>query len=85
MSSSKRARKEGGWGWMVVLGSHVIQLIAAGLMGASGLLVNEFVKEFRGSVSETSWVVSIGPMIAGFMSKFIIRIYIYLKCQIFSV
>ena len=62
---------EGGWGWMVVVGQHVIQALTAGEATCMGLFLVEWLEEFDESVSTTSWIVSLVPMLTGFLSKYL--------------
>lgn len=64
----KSAPPEGGWGWMVVLGVHVIQILTAGEAACLGIILVEWVEEFEASVTATSWAVGLVPMLAGFLS-----------------
>lgn len=50
---------DGGWGWVVVLASLVISMIADGISFSFGLLFLEFLKEFEASKSATSWIGSL--------------------------
>lgn len=50
---------DGGWGWVVVLSSLVISMIADGISFSFGLLFLEFLKEFGASKSATSWIGSL--------------------------
>lgn len=59
---------DGGWGWVVVLSSLVISMIADGISFSFGLLFIEFLKEFQASKSATSWIGSLFmavPLMAG--------------------
>uniref|UniRef100_A0A1B6MQ51 Major facilitator superfamily (MFS) profile domain-containing protein n=1 Tax=Graphocephala atropunctata TaxID=36148 RepID=A0A1B6MQ51_9HEMI len=59
---------DGGWGWVVVLSSLVISMIADGISFSFGLLFLEFLKEFHASKSATSWIGSLFmavPLMAG--------------------
>ena len=60
---------EGGWGWMVVFGAHIIQVLTAGEASCLGILLVEWVEEFDASVSSTSWAVSLVPLLTGFLSE----------------
>jgi len=42
---------DGGWGWMVVLGSFMIHVIADGIACSFGVFVQDFVDYFDGSKS----------------------------------
>lgn len=50
---------DGGWGWMVVLASLIISMIADGISFSFGLLYIEFLHEFNESKSKTAWIGSL--------------------------
>lgn len=59
---------DGGWGWIVVLSSFVISMIADGISFSFGLLYIEFLDEFGASKSTTAWIGSLFiavPLLAG--------------------
>uniref|UniRef100_A0A6P7FN41 Monocarboxylate transporter 13-like n=1 Tax=Diabrotica virgifera virgifera TaxID=50390 RepID=A0A6P7FN41_DIAVI len=59
---------DGGWGWLVVLASFVINMLSDGVGFTFGLLYKEFLIEFGASKSATSWIGSLFmslPLIAG--------------------
>ena len=58
-SSSESTVPDGGWGWMVVLGSLMIQVIADGIKFSFGILVEEFVDYFECSKSAVGGVGSL--------------------------
>uniref|UniRef100_A0A1B6DDB5 Major facilitator superfamily (MFS) profile domain-containing protein n=1 Tax=Clastoptera arizonana TaxID=38151 RepID=A0A1B6DDB5_9HEMI len=65
---SKPKVPDGGWGWMVVLASFTICLIADGISMSFGLLYSEFLNHFGASKSATSWIGSLFmavPLLAG--------------------
>ena len=60
--------KDGGWGWMVVLGSFLCQLIADGCAFSFGILYVELLDYFGESKSKTAWIGSLFiavPLITG--------------------
>ncbi|KAF4529819.1 hypothetical protein B566_EDAN014747 [Ephemera danica] len=65
---------DGGWGWMVVLGSFLISVIADGLTYSFGIFINEFTHYFKSGSGATAWIASIlvgvtlcsGALLAGF-------------------
>lgn len=69
---------DGGWGWMVVLASLILSMIADGISLSFGLLYVEFVSEFGASNSSTSWIGSLfmavplilGPVMSAFVDKY---------------
>ncbi|XP_075231590.1 monocarboxylate transporter 9-like [Lycorma delicatula] len=59
---------DGGWGWMVVLSSLIISMIADGISFSFGLLYIRFLKYFKESKSTTSWIGSLFmavPLLSG--------------------
>ncbi|KAF5282491.1 hypothetical protein FQR65_LT14261 [Abscondita terminalis] len=83
LSISERKQKkpkipDGGWGWMVVLSSLIISMIADGISFSFGLLYIEFLYEFRASKSVTSWIGSLfmavplmtGPIMSALVDRF---------------
>lgn len=69
---------DGGWGWVVVLSSLILSMVADGISFSFGLLYVEFLKEFEASRSTTSWIGSLfmavplltGPIMSAFVDKF---------------
>ncbi|XP_014478799.1 PREDICTED: monocarboxylate transporter 5-like [Dinoponera quadriceps] len=81
--SEEKARKkpkvpDGGWGWMVVLASLVISMIADGVSFSFGLLYIEFLHEFGASKSKTAWIGSLfmavpllsGPIMSALVDRY---------------
>lgn len=52
---------DGGWGWMVVLASFVIHVIADGIVYSFGIFYIEFLHYYKGGKGETAWVGSLVP------------------------
>ena len=50
---------DGGWGWVVVLASFFVNLIADGVTFSFGIMFEEFQTEFDSSAAETAGVVSV--------------------------
>lgn len=69
---------DGGWGWMVVLASLVISMIADGVSFSFGLLYIEFLEEFGASKSKTAWIGSLfmavpllsGPVMSALVDRY---------------
>lgn len=69
---------DGGWGWMVVLSSFVISMIADGISFSFGLLYIEFLEEFQASKSTTAWIGSLfiavpllsGPVMSALVDRY---------------
>lgn len=81
-STSKKKNKpkipDGGWGWMVVLASLVISMVADGVSFSFGLLYIEFLHEFGVSKSRTAWIGSLfmavpllsGPIMSSLVDRY---------------
>lgn len=75
---------DGGWGWMVVLASLILSMIADGVSFSFGLLYVEFLKEFNESKSKTAWIGSLfmavplmcGPIMSSLVDRYFFRNYI---------
>lgn len=69
---------DGGWGWVVVLSSFVISMIADGISFSFGLLYIEFLDEFKASKSTTAWIGSLfiavpllsGPVMSALVDRY---------------
>lgn len=69
---------DGGWGWMVVLASLILSMIADGVSFSFGLLYVEFLKEFNESKSKTAWIGSLfmavplmsGPVMSALVDRY---------------
>ncbi|RLU17786.1 hypothetical protein DMN91_010023 [Ooceraea biroi] len=81
-SKEKRRKKpkvpDGGWGWVVVLASLVISMVADGVSFSFGLLYIEFLHEFGASKSRTAWIGSLfmavpllsGPIMSALVDRY---------------
>ena len=54
----KKSPIDGGWGWMVILGSFLINLIIGGVVFSFGIFCVEFLDEFDVTRSEVGWIGS---------------------------
>ncbi|GLV44577.1 chaski [Carabus blaptoides fortunei] len=69
---------DGGWGWMVVLASMILSMIADGISFSFGLLYVEFLKEFNESKAKTAWIGSLfmavplmsGPVMSALVDRY---------------
>lgn len=77
-TSAKSKIPDGGWGWMVVLSSLVISMIADGVSFSFGLLYIEFLNAFGESKSKTAWIGSLfmavpllsGPVMSALVDRY---------------
>lgn len=58
-SSSLPPAPDGGWGWFVLLGAFVINIVVGGTSFSFGVMYVHLLKEFQQSKSATAWVASI--------------------------
>ncbi|KYN45223.1 Monocarboxylate transporter 14 [Trachymyrmex septentrionalis] len=69
---------DGGWGWIVVLASLIISMVADGVSFSFGLLYIEFLHEFDASKSKTAWIGSLfmavpllsGPIMSALVDRY---------------
>lgn len=61
---------DGGWGWMVVLSSFLIHVIADGIVYSFGVFFVEFLDYFKGGKGETAWVGSLVPAVTYTVGKY---------------
>ena len=63
---------DGGWGWVVVIASFLVNMIADGVTFSFGVLFDELQKEFGESKAVTAGVVSVFhavPLLSGPMAS----------------
>ncbi|GAB1606924.1 monocarboxylate transporter 12-like [Argonauta hians] len=69
---------DGGWGWVVLFSSFLLNVIADGCAYSFGVFYTELLQTFRQSKSKTSWVGSVfvgvslicGPLVGALTTKF---------------
>ncbi|XP_070554060.1 monocarboxylate transporter 13-like [Ptychodera flava] len=69
---------DGGWGWMVVLSSFLAQMLQAGTLLATGVLVSELTEHFDSDVAEVSIIFSVAIglwCLMGPFSSFLVEKY----------
>lgn len=65
---------DGGWGWVIVAASFMVNLIADGVTFSFGVIYVEFLKYFGEGKSKTAWIGSLFiamPMISGPVASFL--------------
>ena len=50
---------DGGWGWMVVLGSFVLHTIRGGLANSFGVFLVAFIEQFDAGRGDVGWISSL--------------------------
>ena len=50
---------DGGWGWMVVLGSFVLQAIRGGVTHSFGIFLVAFIEQFDACRGDVGWISSL--------------------------
>lgn len=69
---------DGGWGWVVVMASLLISMVADGVSFSFGLLYSKFLEEFEASKSKTAWIGSLfmavpllsGPVMSALVDRY---------------
>lgn len=72
------ALPDGGWGWVVVLGSLVCNIIVDGVCYSFGVFKEQYVREFNASNEQTGWVgsllagcyLTVGPVVSVLSEKY---------------
>ncbi|KAK3107095.1 hypothetical protein FSP39_007049 [Pinctada imbricata] len=80
-SSGEDLAPDGGWGWMVCLGSFFINFILDGTMFTFGIILLELLDEFKETKAKTAWIGSVqlgismllGPIVGWLLDHFSIR------------
>lgn len=62
---------DGGWGWMVCLGTFIVAFIVEGTTAAFGVLIKPIQEEFQASKSSTTWVASLSFGVCYLIGKFV--------------
>ncbi|XP_060584274.1 monocarboxylate transporter 13-like [Ruditapes philippinarum] len=71
-------RQDGGWGWIVAIATFLCNVIIDGVKYSFGIIFVELVNTFKGTKSQTSWIMSIqigvmllsGPVVAALVNRF---------------
>ncbi|XP_056012158.1 monocarboxylate transporter 14-like isoform X2 [Ostrea edulis] len=79
--SNENLAPDGGWGWLVCLGSFVINFILDGTMFSFGVMLMSLLEYFDESKAKTSWIGSVllglsmilGPFVGWLLDRFSIR------------
>ncbi|XP_055304029.1 monocarboxylate transporter 9-like [Sitodiplosis mosellana] len=69
---------DGGWGWLIVVGSFVINFISDGIVCSFGVIYVQLLDEFNEGKGYTSWILSlmsgmalcVGPISSTFVNKY---------------
>ncbi|CAH2034426.1 unnamed protein product, partial [Iphiclides podalirius] len=74
LSDAKARPLDGGWGWVVVFASFMVNLIADGITFSFGVFYPHFLEYFGASKSKTAWIASIFmamPLLSGPFASFL--------------
>ena len=52
-------RKDGGWGWVIVIAAFTLNFLTDGVRYSFGIMLVEWHDEFEGGMAEISWVASL--------------------------
>lgn len=56
MQNWKLVPPDGGWGWLVLLGSTLVNILVPGTVKSFGVLFVEFLEVFEASTAEAAWI-----------------------------
>ncbi len=71
---SEARAPDGGWGWVIVFASFLVNLIADGITFSFGVIFLEFVKYFGEGKSKTAWIGSLFlaiPLLSGPIASYL--------------
>ncbi|XP_073997465.1 monocarboxylate transporter 14-like [Rhodnius prolixus] len=80
---SEARAPDGGWGWVVVIASFLVNLIADGITFSFGVIFVEFLHYFGEGKSKTAWIGSLFmaiPLLSGPIASFLTDRYGCKKC-----
>lgn len=80
---SEARSPDGGWGWVVVIASFLVNLIADGITFSFGVIFVEFLHYFGEGKSKTAWIGSLFmaiPLLSGPIASFLTDRYGCRKC-----
>ena len=60
---------DSGWSWVVLAGTFMVNFTAIGLVASLGVFFNIWMEYFEASAASTSWVISVGSLLRGVLSK----------------
>ncbi len=58
-----------GWAWVVLAGTFMVNFTAIGFVASLGVFFNIWMEYFEASAASTSWVISVGSLLRGVLSK----------------
>lgn len=56
MQNWKLVPPDGGWGWLVLFGSTLVNILVPGTVKSFGVLFVEFLEVFEASPAEAAWI-----------------------------
>ena len=74
----KKRKMDGGWGWIVVLGSALSHFLIVGMGRTFGVFYEELMEMYKGTAFETSMVIAIFNTMRMVMGECIFKIYVNL-------
>ena len=68
---------DGGWGWVVCVGSFMVNFILDGTMFSFGVILLELLEDFHESKAKTAWIGSVLLGLSLILGNFISFIYMF--------
>lgn len=68
---------DGGWGWLILAGSMLVNLLVPGTVKSFGVLFMEFLEAFDASPSTALWIPALCYFLYSSLGKFFFFIYKY--------
>lgn len=61
---------DGGWGWLILAGSFIVNILVPGTLKSCGVLTVEFSEAFQASASSTAWIPSFSYFLYSSLGNF---------------
>lgn len=76
---TKKVPPDGGWGWLVLLGATLVNVLIPGTIKSFGILLVEFLEVFRTSPATAMWIPSLCYFLYSSLGKMIFIKWIKIK------
>ena len=68
---------DGGWGWLVLMGSMMVNILIPGTIKSFGVLFVEFLEAFQASPSEAAWIPALCYFLYSSLGEFFVLYFFF--------